>query len=512
MPLPHLLQLVLARQRRVFLTVFPVAMVAAAAITFALPKQYRAEATLFVGENRPVTTGASAVQLDEVLARTYVSLLATPDVQKAVVRALPFPLDPAQLDAKVSIEVATGTQLIRIAAVDADRERARRLADVYATTFVDQQRQSSATLNESQLEALRLRIGGLAQEVSRLGGSQAPAGIARRAVDETELQAARDAYAATQQSLALQGSNVSLASHATRPTDPSKPRPKLYLVLGFVVALALGAAAAALVDRFDDRLRGEEDLGSLVPMPLLARVPVAAAGLEPAPQEAFDLLCANLRAGDSAGERRVIAVTSALPGEGKSFVVGELATAFARLGTSVLAVDCDLRRPTLGLQLGGRPAKGVTNLLVEARRDPQELVVAAAGGVHLLASGPLPPSPAALLGMARLRELFGGFRERYDHVVVDSAPVTAGADTTALATAVDGVVLVVDLARGRRRALAEALAQLERAETEIVGVVLNRVRGSDHGYMPYGSAPASTPPPANGSGSRSAVRLGEPRA
>ena len=169
------------------------------------------------------------MQLDEVLGRTYVQLLRTPDVERAVVRALPFPITRSELEQKVGIEVVTGTRLIHMSVLDKDPERAQRIANGYAQAFVARQSASSADVSRGQQDALRTRIGELAQRVQRLQGSTDPGDVAARARAETELQAARDAYVATAQSLALQGSNVSLASHADLPTDPSKPRPKLYL-------------------------------------------------------------------------------------------------------------------------------------------------------------------------------------------------------------------------------------------------------------------------------------------
>ncbi len=506
--LSRLLELIVTRQRRIFATVFLAALAMAAVVTFALPKEYRAEATLFVGENRSISTGAGALQLDEELARTYVSLLRTPEVTEAVVRDLPFKLDAAALESKVSAEVTTGTRLIRLQAFDGRPQRARQLADTYATTFVGQQRTSSAAASRGQLNELRSNIGALGQQVQGLQGATAPADVARRSVAETELQSAREAFVATQGSLALQGADLSVASRAMLPTAPARPRPKLYLALGFLLALALATTATALADRFDDRLRGEAELPALLGAPVLARIPLEAVGREAMTAEAFDLLRTNLHAGAS-GPHQVIAVTSSLPGEGKSFAVKHLAMAFARLGTTVLAVDCDLRRRGLGASIGAGELKGVSNLLVEPPRDPRELVSSTSmRGVHLLAAGPSPPSPSALLGLRRMGELLGGLANHYDHVVVDSAPVTIGADTTALAAAVDAVILVVDLDRAGRRALTDAATQVTRTGTPIIGVVINRVGAREYAYGSYTASAASQGPAANGAGAQAPAAPG----
>lgn len=483
MAAPRLFELVVTRQRRVFAVVAAVAFLLACIVTFALPKVYRADATLFVGANRSITAGAGAVQLDEQLARTYVSLVRTPAVSEGVSQALPFHPDPSSLDGNLDVEVTSGTRLIRLRAYDGDPDRARQIADAYATTFVAQQRAASADATSDQLDALKTRIRKLSVEIQGLKASTAPAEVSRRAVAETELASARDAYVANQRSLALQGSNLTVASQAVTPTSPDRPRPKLYLALGLFLALALGATAAALADRFDDRMRDEVDLEELLGAPVLARIPTERAGQIDAVREACDVLCTNLRAGKADVPRSVIAVTSTLPAEGKTFVTTRLAAGFASMGVTVVAVDCDLRKRTLSSQLGGATARGVANLLVGNGRAPNEVLTETPMmGVHLLASGPPMPNPAAMLATDRMADVLTELSGSYSEVIVDTAPVMVGGDTTALADAVDGVLVVVDLDIARRRTLKDTVARLARAGTPIVGIALNRVRAEPHLY------------------------------
>ena len=494
MSLLQLYDLLLVRQRWTFAVTVASAFLAAAIVTFTLPEEYRATSTLFVGENRPVATGANAVQLDDVLARTYTSLLQTSDVERDVLKALPFPLSRGELDGKVNVEVVTGTRLIEISTLDREPVRAQQLANAYATTFVGRRRASAAGAGRERLSVLEQRIGALSLQAKQLESQTAPDAVARRAEVETQLAAARDSYIATQQSIALQGSDVSVSSKATLPTSPAKPRPKLYLALGLIFALVLGGLAAALRNLFDQRLRDEEELSKLMGLPVIGRIPVER-GTQPQEltrlREAFDILRANLQVRDPDGDRRIIAVSSALPGEGKSMTVSRLATAFARVGQEVVTVDCDLRRPMLATYMASRASRGVTNLLVEARRDPSELLVASPHpGVQLLPSGPIPPSPAVRLGMPRLAEMLRELADEQDIVLVDTPPVTVGADTTEVTAAVDSVILVVDLEKSRRRTLIAVREQLASSSTKLVGIVLNRTSDRDAVSYDYGNVDA----------------------
>lgn len=492
----QLLDLFLVRQRRTFFGVLAVAFLAVVVVTFALPKQYRAESTLSVGEDRPSPTGGDTVQLDDVLARTYVSLLQTPDVEDAVVRALPFRLSRDELASDTSVQAITGTRLISIAVLARDPAQAQQIAAAYGDTFVQRQQQSAVTASQGQLAGLRARIGALAREVAGLRGA---ADVPRRALAETELTATRDAYVSAQQNAILAGSNVSVASRATLPGSPAKPRPKLYLALGLVVALLLAAGTALLRNLFDERVRDEDELLALMHAPILARIPVARPGRDLATQEALDVLCVNLRAADPMGERQVIAVSSALPNDGKTTLVAELGLGFARLGMRVATVDCDLRRRALTEASGALGAAGVINLLVESQADLDELVAPTSHpGVWLLPAGPIIPNPSALLGTARLSGVLRQLRQRYDYVLLDTPPVTQGADVTEIASVVDGVVLVADLARSRRRALLGAREQLARADGRVLGLALNRVpdRGDAYGSG-YGAGRAFEPGPGD---------------
>ena len=492
MSLPALVTLFAVRQRRIVVAVFVAVLATVAVVTALLPERYQAEATLVVGGDRSVTVGGS-VQADEVLARTYAELLDAPDTKTAVLAALPFRID-GSLGDRTSVRAVTGTQLIRVTAEDGRPERAQQLADTYVATFARRQADAAAGAQTAQREDLERRIGSLAAEVARLKGAGGDAAALAQA--DTRLQAARAAYSAAQEDVALRGADVAVASRAARPGSPSAPRPLLYLTMGVLLALGLAAAAALVADRFDDRFRDEDELSAAAGVPVLARVP-RRGGDERAVHEAYDVLCANLRAADPSGERRLLLITSAMASEGKSFTVMRLAEAFARRKISVLAIDGDLRRPTLPAAAGLESPKGVSSLLVEPARDPRELVIASASpGVALLPSGPTPPHPAALLATGRLRLIVGSLRRAYDVVLLDSPPVPAGADTTALGGVADGAIIVADLDRARRRALRTTRAQLERAGVEVVGIVLNQVRGrarDDYGY--YASSAESSPSP-----------------
>jgi capsular exopolysaccharide synthesis family protein len=185
----------------------------------------------------------------------------------------------------------------------------------------------------------------------------------------------------------------------------------------------------------------------------------------------------------------------------------------------VIIVDCDLRRPTLHEYYGVNTNEGLTTALVGVR-DPLEMLrQTGTPGIRLLPAGPLMPVPASVLaGTKGMDHVLSRLVGAADYVLVDTSPVTIGADTSAIAASVDATVMVVDLETARRDVLAAAVEQLRAARANIVGVVVNRAETllRDHAYRGYygrsgrslfaeesGSnatqpaPPASTQPPAD---------------
>ena len=471
------------------MAVFVAAFVTGLVVIALLPREYEATATLFVGENRPISTGASAVQLDEVLARSYAELLESSGVSRQVGESLDPPARASDLEEKVSFEVLTGTRLIDIKVLDREPERAQEIANTYAETFVRIQHDATAEAAAAQMQELRGRIAELAATLQRIGTQGSPDEAGRREAVASELTAARDALGAAQESVALQGSNVSVASTAEVPGTAARPRTKLYALLAALLAAVLAVMAGLLRNSFDKRMRDEDELVELVGAPVLARIPHQRATIDrdAVVQEAFQFLRTNLRLSTGA-QGGVIAVTSSSPGEGKTTVVAGIARSLGTAGERVVAVDCDLRRPMLASILDVDGRMGVTNVLVGAHEAEELLRPTEIPDLRVLPGGPIAPNPAALITTPGFPRMLARLRRDGEFVLVDTAPVATVADASAVTSAADGVILVVDLERARRDMLTEARDQLRRSDTPLLGIVLNRDREADEQYLDYGYA------------------------
>lgn len=174
---------------------------------------------------------------------------------------------------------------------------------------------------------------------------------------------------------------------------------------------------------------------------------------------------------------KTLLVTSAGPDEGKSSTLANLAVVSAQEGKRVVAVDCDLRRPSLHTIFGLSNTDGLTSALVSSEAvSAPPLQSTGVDGLLALTSGPIPPNPLGLLGSRRLEELLASLAADADIVIVDAPPVIAVADAAVLASKVDAVLLVVQAGRAKRDYVERAKATLEKAGGRLIGAVLTNVQ------------------------------------
>ena len=223
------------------------------------------------------------------------------------------------------------------------------------------------------------------------------------------------------------------------------------------------------------------------------RVPILEALRDPSSVvgEELRLLCARVQ--DICRQRKIncLAITSALPGEGKSTVSLGLAAALARQpGKRILLIEGDLRRPTIARTLGLSPASGLGEWL-HGQIDHVPVRFINPGGFSLLVAGQTPLERSEVLGSPRLDGLLRVARGRFDHVVIDAMPLVPVADATLMQDLVDGFLLVVRYRQTPRDAIQKGLEKLRK--DRVLGIVMNDYREilpsyTSSAYSRYGMA------------------------
>jgi polysaccharide biosynthesis transport protein len=296
------------------------------------------------------------------------------------------------------------------------------------------------------------------------------------------------------------------ATVVREPVPDNKPvSPQLRFVIFFCLAsgIAVGTVIVYVQDVLDDRFNSPEELTVQLGVPVLAMVrklePLPGTGMETihthamphaVETEAFRTLRTALSLTGSACERLLIC--SSEPGDGKTTVTANLATAFAQAGKSTLVIDGDLRRPgfTTLLNLKGIPgvAEIVTSDVPPAELAPTLVYETEAENLHVLPVGLRRPNPAELLSSQSFVELLAWADSVYDRVIVDCPPILAVSDAQIVGQLVDGAILVVRPEKNHRRAVIRAVESFHSAGCKVLGVVANAlsVDSQGYGYGGYG--------------------------
>ncbi|MCK5558463.1 MAG: polysaccharide biosynthesis tyrosine autokinase [Candidatus Hydrogenedentes bacterium] len=168
-------------------------------------------------------------------------------------------------------------------------------------------------------------------------------------------------------------------------------------------------------------------------------------------------------------------ITSSVPGEGKTLCVSYLALAMAHvMDQRTLAVDADLRHPSLHRRFGLSNSLGLSNLIVDSVNIDECIKDTDIGNLKVLSSGPVPPNPAALLASERMRVLVDELKTKFDLVLFDTPPLFPVSDAAILSAFVDGSMLVVQAAATRRDLVQRAARVLGEGKAKLLGVILNQ--------------------------------------
>ncbi|NEP31307.1 MAG: polysaccharide biosynthesis tyrosine autokinase [Moorea sp. SIO3B2] len=371
----------------------------------------------------------------------------------------------------------------------------------------------------------------VAQKQLKQQAKQMPA-LTRQYTDlELEIQIATEGlnrFRATWETLQIEAAQTEIPWEVieapVRPVAPISPNIQRSLTLGAVASLAVGIGVALILEKLDHVYHTALELKQQSKLHLLGNIPInkqiaatpsnnslaKVGGLLSKPftwlipalkqkstpyiyygdsqsshfLEALRVLYTNIQLLSSDRPIRSLAISSALPGDGKSTIAIYLAQTAAAIGKKVLLVDADLRKPQVHPRLQLSNQLGLSNLILQTLSPEdvieQKLPVA---GLSVLTSGQLVPDPTKLIYSHKMTQLMAGFHETFDLVIYDTPSVLGLADASLLTSHTDGLILVSRIGKTDRSALTQALENLKLSQIHVLGIVANGVKGDS--ISPY---------------------------
>ena len=379
-------------------------------------------------------------------------------------------------DAQRAVGAETGRV---VQALDAEARAAR----ARVRSLEEALRQSESRLNQNQ--SAEIQLNALEREAE-----------AGRSLLRAVLERSQQTVAQT----AIEKADARVLSPATPPGRPSFPKVTLFVGAAVVLGVLFGLLVIWFLEQADSTMRSGEEIRSALGLPCLALVPMLKHGLlgrhrvedyvVRKPLSPFAESMRTLRAALWLGNEppRVVVITAARPGEGKTTTAVALARSAAMNGERVLLIDCDVRQPSLGRVFRCEGAAGVTDLLLGQaaleriiRRDhlsSLDYIPAGAAEIHSL----------GLFMSEAMAGLLDRVRRDYDLIVLDAPPALAMADARVVARLADATLLCVRWRDTPRSVVRNSLGLLEDARARVVGAALTQVDAKVHGRSGYADA------------------------
>ena len=296
--------------------------------------------------------------------------------------------------------------------------------------------------------------------------------------------------------------NISIIDSARVPDRPYKPSLLLNLAVALALGLFGGVLLAFLLESLDDTLKTAEEMEKSIGAPLLGIVPDVVrrsrlrardvpllAHVDPRSElaEAYRSIRTALIFAMSEGASKLVHVTSAGAGEGKTTAALSAGIAFAQTGSKVLLIDADMRNPSLNKVFDAANPLGLSDLLMTDSKAHEVTQPTPIENLFVITSGKLPPNPVELLASAKMLDLLAMASERFDYIIIDGPPVLGLADALVLANLAKATVFVGAVGVTRVSAIKGAIKRLRSVQANVVGGLLNKAGqiGSGYGYDYY---------------------------
>ncbi len=271
---------------------------------------------------------------------------------------------------------------------------------------------------------------------------------------------------------------------------------KTNVLYSIMVGLMIGCFISFGIEFFSTKIRDEEEIKKkFAYVPYLGAIPMAEESdvntLErivytnprSVVSEAFRVIRTSILYSSADHPPRSLLITSPQPIEGKTTSASNLALSMIQSNLKVVLIDADLRKPRLHkLYSSNGNSIGLSTYLVGKAEVDNVLTETDISGLDFISSGPIPPNPAELLGSKKMRDLIDTLIAKYEHVIIDGAPINAFADSRLLSRLVDGVLIVTSVGITQKNVLKTSIEEIRKVRGRIIGTIVNRLDSSRDKY------------------------------
>jgi polysaccharide biosynthesis transport protein len=294
--------------------------------------------------------------------------------------------------------------------------------------------------------------------------------------------------------------NIRVVDRAEVPQKPIKPRKQLNLILAIVVGLMGGVGLAFLIEHLDNSIKFPNQVKDELKIPYLGPVPAFSGEItqegvseelvlvqspKSTASESFRGIRTGILFSSADVPPQVILVTSAAPGEGKSSCAANIGATLAMAGAKVVILDCDMRRPRLHKIFNCPRETGISSILVGTSPLSDVVVHTVVENLDMIPCGPIPPNPSEIVGSKKIKQLIDVLRKDYQHILIDSPPITAVTDAVLLSQVSDSVLLVIRAGVTPKPVIQNGIEQLKNVSAHITGAILNGIKTGRDSYYYY---------------------------
>jgi capsular exopolysaccharide synthesis family protein len=408
---------------------------------------------------------------------TDVLVATSLSVAEGVKSQLKLAVPAIELQGDVSAQVAPNANVLQITASASDPETAAKLANAFATQYVNFE-------TNAQLAAIDKTQASLEQQLDAL-----PAGSSQRATIEASIQ-----RLAPLRAVADSGSQI--ISPATAPSEPSGASVPVVALITALIGFALAFPIVFLVEALDRRIKSTDEIEAEYGLPVLGTIPLGKSGTDAVGRsgllDPFRILRTTIELADERPIRTLL-VTSAISGEGKTTVAVDLAHAVALAGRKVTLIELDLRRPTFGREFSIDPRRGFTTVVVGGEPLADMLIEPFEDlpNLRILPSGSLPPNPADLIESRATGQLIKALAEDDGLVIIDAPPLNPVPDAQLLLSnpLLDAAIVVARRRVSTRDGIRRARRILDRHMLQPLGIVVTGTKDAIRHDYKYTSEP-----------------------